>query len=144
MGAALLIPEGVTRLSSPHTVGATIDRLSAAAEGRGMTVFARIDHAAGAAAAGLRMPPSEVLIFGIAIGGTPLMRAAPTIGLDLPLKALAWEDGGGATWLGFNDPAWLARRHGLPSALRASVQDMTDGLAAMAREAVAAAPGTVL
>jgi uncharacterized protein (DUF302 family) len=79
--------------------------------GRGMTVFAHIDHAAGAAAAGLSLRPTEVLIFGNAKGGTPLMQAVQTIGIDLPLKALVWQDASGVTFLSYNDPAWLAKRH---------------------------------
>lgn len=130
-------PEGLTRLASPYPVGITLDRVASTARGRGMTVFARIDHATGAVAAGLQMLPAEVLIFGTAVGGTPLMRAAPTIAIDLPLKALAWQDESGATWLAFNDPAWLARRHRLPAALHADVEVVSAGLIAVVRAALA-------
>ena len=93
-----------------------MDRLAAAVGDKGMTVFARIDHAAGAAEAGLALPPTELLIFGNAKGGTPLMQSAQTIGIDLPLKALVWRDSAGQTWLSYNDPLWLAQRHGLGAA----------------------------
>lgn len=104
---------GLVTLSSRHSVKDTIDRLAAAVTGKGLTVFARIDHGAGAIAAGLALRPTELLIFGNAKGGTPLMQANQAIGIDLPLKALAWEDAGGKVWLAYNDPAWLAARHDL-------------------------------
>lgn len=132
-----MTPEGLTRFASRYAVGITIDHLAAAVFANGMTVFARIDHAAGAAAAGLSMRPAELLIFGNALGGTPLMQAAPTIAIDLPLKALAWQDDSGATWLDFNDPAWLARRHALPAACDANLQAITASLIAVVREAIA-------
>jgi uncharacterized protein (DUF302 family) len=105
--------DGLITISSNHGPRDTMSRLEAAAKSRGLTVFARIDHAAGAAEAGLDLPPTEVLIFGNARGGTPLMQAAQTVGLDLPLKALVWQEPSGATRVSYNDPAWLARRHGL-------------------------------
>jgi uncharacterized protein (DUF302 family) len=82
-------------------------------EAKGMTVFARIDQSAGASAVGLSLNPTEVLIFGNARGGTPQMQSVQTIGIDLPLKALVWQDASGDTWLSCNAPAWLAKRHGL-------------------------------
>jgi len=88
-----------------------MDRLAAAVTGRGMSVLARIDHAAAAAKAGLDLRPTEVLIFGNARGGTPLMQKVQTIGIDLPLRALVWQDEEGRTWLACNDPRWLAGRH---------------------------------
>ncbi len=103
-----------------------------------MAVFARIDHAAGAAVVGLSLPPTEVLIFGNAKAGTPLMQAVPTIAIDLPLKALVWQDATGATWLSYNDPGWLATRHGLGHGLEATVGAMTAALAAMAKAATTA------
>jgi hypothetical protein len=84
-----------------------MSRLEAEVKTRGMTIFARIDHAAGATAAGLSLPPTEVLIFGNAKGGTPLMQSVQTIGIDLPLKALVWQEASGATFLSHGDPAWL-------------------------------------
>jgi len=105
--------QGLTTIKSSHDPRETMNRLEAAVTAKGLTVFARIDHAAGAAAASLPLRPTEVLIFGNAKGGTPLMQAAQTIGIDLPLKALVWQDASGETWLSWNDPAWLAARHGL-------------------------------
>jgi uncharacterized protein (DUF302 family) len=104
---------GLTTIKSSHPPQETMSRLEAGVKAKGLTVFARIDHAEGASAAGLSMRPTEVLIFGNAKGGTPLMQAAQTIGIDLPLKSLVWQDASGNTWLSWNDPAWLAARHGL-------------------------------
>jgi uncharacterized protein (DUF302 family) len=104
---------GLTTIKSSHLPRETMNRLEAAVKAKGLTVFARIDHAEGASAASLALRPTEVLIFGNAKGGTPLMQAAQTIGIDLPLKALVWQDASGDTWLSWNDPAWLAARHGL-------------------------------
>ena len=104
---------GLTTITSGHPARETMDRLEAAVKAKGLTVFARIDHAEGAAAVGLSLRPTELLIFGNAKGGTPLMEAAQTIGIDLPLKALAWQDASGETWLSWNDPSWLAARHDL-------------------------------
>ena len=105
--------QGLTTIKSSHGPQETMNRLEAAVKAKGMTVFARIDHAAGASAVGLSLQPTEVLIFGNARGGTPLMQSVQTIGIDLPLKALVWQDASGDTWLSYNDPAWLAQRHGL-------------------------------
>lgn len=104
---------GLITLASAHDVKATIDRLESAVKAKGMRIFARIDHGAGAMAAGLKLRSTELLIFGNAKGGTPLMQSQQTIGIDLPLKALAWEDAAGKTWLTYNDPVWLAGRHEL-------------------------------
>jgi uncharacterized protein (DUF302 family) len=103
--------QGLTTIKSSHDPRETMNRLEAAVTAKGLTVFARIDHAAGASVAGLPLRPTEVLIFGNAKGGTPLMQAVQTIGIDLPLKALVWQDASGETWLSWNDPAWLAARH---------------------------------
>jgi uncharacterized protein (DUF302 family) len=112
-----------------------MDRLVSAVEARGMTVFARIDHAAGAAAAGMSLRPTEVLVFGAARTGTPLMQADQAIGIDLPLKALVYQDGGGKTWLAYNDPHWLAARFGLGAGLTEIVDAMAGALAAVATAA---------
>jgi uncharacterized protein (DUF302 family) len=93
-----------------------MDRLEAEIRAQGMTVFARIDHAAGAAEVGLTLPPTELIIFGNARGGTPLMQSAQTVGIDLPLKALVWEDAAGKTWLSYNEPGWIAQRHSVTNA----------------------------
>jgi uncharacterized protein (DUF302 family) len=104
---------GLVHLKSAFPVKETLDRLTRLVESKGLTVFCRIDHAANAVGAGLQLRPTEVLIFGNAKGGTPLMQAAQPIGIDLPLKALAWEDAAGQTWLTYNDPVWLTARHGI-------------------------------
>ena len=93
-------------MTRPSSLGPkeTMNRLEAAVKAKGMTVFARVDHAAGAAEVGLPLRPTELLIFGNAKGGTPLMQAIQTIGIDLPLKALVWQDGAEKTWLAYNDP----------------------------------------
>lgn len=108
--------QGLTSIKSDHSPQETMKRLEAAVTTRGLTVFARIDHAAGATEAGLSLRPTEVLIFGNAKGGTPLMQEVQTIGIDLPLKALVWQDASGETWLSWNDPAWIAARHGASGA----------------------------
>jgi len=115
----------------------TADRLAAAIPARGLTLFARVDHAAGAAAVGLPLRPTELLLFGNAKGGTPLMQAAQTIGIDLPLRALVWQDEAGATWLGTNDPAWLAQRHQIGAEGEATVNAMHTLLNALAHAATA-------
>jgi uncharacterized protein (DUF302 family) len=127
--------DGLTTIRSSFDPKQTIDRLEAEVKAKGMTVFARVDHAAGAAAAGLPLRPTEVLIFGNAKGGTPLMQAAQTIGIDLPLKALVWQDAAGRTWLSFNDPDWLARRHGVDHESDATLNAMTAALNAVAKAA---------
>jgi uncharacterized protein (DUF302 family) len=104
--------DGLVALKSPHPAKDTMNRFEENAKQRGLTVFARIDHAAGAAKVGKTLRPTEVLIFGNPQGGTPLMECAQSAGIDLPLKALVWEDAQGQVWLGYNDPAWLASRHG--------------------------------
>jgi uncharacterized protein (DUF302 family) len=127
--------DGLTTIRSSYGPKDTMDRLEAAVKANGLTVFARIDHAAGAAEVGLPLRPTELLIFGNAKGGTPLMQAAQTIGIDLPLKALVWQDASGSTWLSYNDPSWLAQRHGLGKEVEAPVAAMAAALAAMARTA---------
>jgi len=129
--------DGLTTLPSSTGPKETMNRFEAAVKAKGMTVFARVDHAAGAAAVGLPLRPTEVLIFGNAKGGTPLMQSIQTIGIDLPLKALVWQDGSGKTWLSYNDPSWLARRHGLGPEVDATVATLTGALDAMAKTATA-------
>jgi len=108
-----MTPEGFVVLASSHGPKDTMERLKAAVTARGMTIFAHIDHAGAAKDVGMTLAPTEVLIFGSPKAGTPLMQASQTLGIDLPLKALVWQDGAGKTWLGYNDPRWLARRHGV-------------------------------
>lgn len=113
LAAPALAADGLITVESAHPVARTIDRLASAAGERGLTVVARIDHAAAAQKAGLELTPVELLIFGNPKAGTPLMRCAPSIGIDLPLKALAWQDADGKVWLAANDMATLRERHGL-------------------------------
>ncbi len=105
---------GIVTIRSPFSASITMTRLESVVESHGLRVFARIEFAADAAREGLRMPPMSQLIFGSPKAGTPLLQADPTIGLDLPLKVLVWEDTNGAAWLSYNDPAALAQRHQLP------------------------------
>jgi len=110
------IGEGIIRRPSARSVPDTLDRLESILRGKGVQVFARIDHSGEAAKVGLKMPPTQVLIFGNPKAGTPVMLAAPTSAIDLPLKALAWQDAAGKVWLGYTDPAYFARRYGLTEA----------------------------
>ena len=130
--------DGLITILSSNSVKATLDRLESEVKARGIAIFARIDHAAGATRAGLALRPTELLIFGNATAGTPLTQATQTIGIDLPLKALAWEDASGRVWLSYNDPGWLALRHGLDGASAATTHAMTAMLASIAQKAVAA------
>src|SRR5262245_17970089 len=118
--------DGLTTITSRYGPKQTADRLDAAAKAKGLTVFARIDHSAGAAQVGMPLRPTELLIFGNAKGGTPLIQASQTAGIDLPLKALVWEDDDGTTKVSYNDPRWIAARHGLDTAAGGTV----DALAA--------------
>lgn len=102
--------DGLITLRSAHDFPTTLDRLLKVLEAKGVIVFARIDHAAGAASVGLALRPTTVVVFGNPTAGTPLMQAAQSAGVDLPLKALVWEDAGGAVNLSYNDPAWIATR----------------------------------
>lgn len=128
--------DGLTAIASSLGAKATMDRLDAEVKARGLTVFARIDHAGGAAEAGLSLRPTELLVFGNARGGTPLMQANQTTGIDLPLKALVYEDETGAEWLVYDDPVRIARRHGLGEDVAAPVQKLAAALAAFAANAV--------
>lgn len=126
---------GLTTLQSAHSAKVTIDRIELEARSKGMTVFARIDHAAGASEAGMALRPTELVIFGNATGGTPLMQADQTMGIDLPLKALAWEDRDGKVWLSYNEPAWLADRHGVSGNVSAVTQRLAAAVAAVSKAA---------
>jgi uncharacterized protein (DUF302 family) len=90
-----------------------MERLETELRAQEMNIFARIDHAAGAREAGLELRPTEVIIFGNARGGTPLMQLNQTAGIDLPLKALVWQEAANQTWISYNEPNWIAQRHGL-------------------------------
>ena len=128
------IVEGLTTIPSRFGPKETMDRLATEIQAREMKVFARIDHAAGAAEVGLTLRPTELIIFGNARGGTPLMQSVQTVGIDLPLKVLVWEDAGGKTWLSYNEPSWIAPRHGLRNAEQV-VSKMGAALSAIARKA---------
>jgi uncharacterized protein (DUF302 family) len=130
--------DGLITIPSPYSVGETIDRLTDAVTGAEMRVFVRVDHRLGAVQVGMELRPTELLIFGGPRGGTPLMQDRQSIGIDLPLKALAWEDEDGRVWLTYNDPAWLARRHGLSKNADASVAALTKGLASLTAAATSA------
>jgi uncharacterized protein (DUF302 family) len=108
---------GLVNVASDHPVPETIDRLESLAKSKGLTVFARIDFSGDAAKVDLEMRPTQMLIFGSPKAGTPLMLATPSIAIDLPLKALAWQDAGGSVWLSYNSPDYLKRRHGVPETL---------------------------
>jgi len=127
--------DGLVTLRSSYGPQDTLQRLETEVKARGMSAFARIDHAAGAASAGLSLRPTTLLIFGNARAGTPLMQSIQTIGIDLPLKALVWQDAAGVTWLSYNDLSWLAKRHGLGPEGHATVSAMAAALDAMAKKA---------
>jgi uncharacterized protein (DUF302 family) len=112
VASAAFANEGMISVKSAFSVKETINRLEDAAKQRNFAIVARVDHAAGAAKINKTLRPTELLIFGNPAGGTPLMECAQTVGIDLPLKALAWEDDKGVVWLGYNDAAYLAKRHG--------------------------------
>ena len=127
--------EGLVALKSPHGVKATMDRLETAVKARGLHVFLRLDHAAGAAKVGRTLRPTQLLVFGNPQGGTPLMECAQTTGIDLPLKALAWEDAAGQVWLGYNDPQFIVDRHRARECGAVAVK-LGKALAGMMQEAV--------
>jgi uncharacterized protein (DUF302 family) len=127
--------DGLTTIQSSFGPQDTVRRLGAAVKAKGMTIFARIDHAAGAEEVGLALRPTELLIFGNAKGGTPLMQSDQTMGIDLPLRALVWQDAAGNTWLSYNDPSWLAQRHGLGAEAAPTVRALTAALNALAKAA---------
>ena len=129
---------GLVTVESAHPVHETIDRLAAMVTAAGLTVFARIDHAAGATEAGMALRPTELVIFGNPRGGTPLMQDRQTAGIDLPVKALAWEDEAGKVWLTYNTAAWIALRHDLGEESRAAVTAVDEGLQRVVARAAAA------
>jgi uncharacterized protein (DUF302 family) len=108
---------GIVSERSHRAVDQTVDRLKTLLQARGVTLFALVDHSGEAAKAGFEMRPTKLLIFGNPAGGTPVMLAAPSIAIDLPLKILVWEDAEGAVWLSWNSPEYLRDRHGVPEAL---------------------------
>jgi uncharacterized protein (DUF302 family) len=111
------IENGIVSEPSNHSVDETVDRLKGILQSKGLTLFAVIDHSGEAKKVAMKMPPTKLLIFGSAKAGTPLMLAAPSVALDLPLKILVWQDGDGKAWASYNSPAYLQERHGFPPEL---------------------------
>jgi uncharacterized protein (DUF302 family) len=109
--------QGLVQIPSHYSVDETLQRLESAFAARGLQVFARVDHSGEAEKVGMKMRPTKLLIFGSPKAGTPLMVTAPTLAIDLPLKALVWEDETGKVWLAYNSPEYLRERHGVPSEL---------------------------
>jgi uncharacterized protein (DUF302 family) len=112
---------GIASIISPHSVEATVAQLRATIEAKGLTIFAHIDHTAGAHEVGMQMQPAHVLIFGTAKAGTPLMVASPLLALDLPLRVLVWEDSDGKVWVSYRTPEALLDHHAIPADLRKNV-----------------------
>ena len=127
--------DGLIAVRSAHAPKVTMDRLENLLKSKGLNIFARIDHAGGAAKIGKTLRPTEVLIFGNPQGGTPFMECSQTVGIDLPLKALVWEDASGQVWLGYNDPLFLAARHGVAQCPAA--EGLKKALASFINEAAA-------
>jgi uncharacterized protein (DUF302 family) len=123
---------GLIHLSSPHTVIETLARLETIVQAKGLTILARIDHSGDAAKAGLTMQPTKLLIFGSPKAGTPLMIASPSVAIDLPLKALVWQDDAGKAWLSYNSPDYLRERHAIPEDLLQNIA----GIGAICSDAV--------
>src|SRR5215470_11184721 len=134
MSDSLRVMEGLTSIQSSFGPKTTMDRLDAEIRAKGLNVFARIDHAAGAAEVGLTLAPTVLIIFGNARSGTPLMQSAQTVGIDLPLKILVWQDAANNTWVSHNEPSWIAQRHGVAGG-ESTIDKMADLLRAIAREA---------
>ncbi|GAA4623798.1 hypothetical protein GCM10023196_021430 [Actinoallomurus vinaceus] len=130
---------GMLTVASDWPVGETVDRLQALVIGAGLFVFARIDHAGNAARVGMELRPTELLIFGNPRGGTPLMQDRQTSGIDLPAKALAWQDQNGKVWLTYNGASWIAERHGLGAESETAVKAIETGLARLVQQAVGSA-----
>jgi uncharacterized protein (DUF302 family) len=126
---------GLTTIESHFGPKETLDRLETEVKAKGLTVFARIDHAAGATAVGLNLLPTAVLIFGNARGGTPLMQSNQLIGIELPLKVLVWQDTSGKTWLSYVDPSDLAKRYGLPAETAPVVSNLAGALRTLTAKA---------
>jgi uncharacterized protein (DUF302 family) len=126
-------PSGIRTIPSSHSVDETVERIEDLLRSRGIELFALVDHSGEAEKAGLSMPPSKLLIFGSPAAGTPLMLAAPSIAIDLPLKLLVQEDGSGQVWISYNNPEYLGRRHGVPPELLRNIAAV-ESLASKAAE----------
>jgi uncharacterized protein (DUF302 family) len=129
--------DGLITIATNHSVKQTLDRLEASLKAKAITVVARIDHAAGAKSVGMDLRPTELLIFGNPKAGTPLMQADQTIGLDLPLKVLVWQDAAGKVWLTYTDVSWLARRYHLGGEAQSAASALTTVLAKLTEGAAA-------
>ncbi len=112
---------GIVDILSNHSVDQTLEKLKGILEAKGVTIFALIDHSGEAEKAGLKMPPTKLLIFGSPKAGTPVMLAAPSIAIDFPLKILIWEDSQGKVWVSYNSLAYLQERHGVPQELMQNI-----------------------
>jgi uncharacterized protein (DUF302 family) len=123
---------GIAHVASRYSVPETLARLETLAQSRGLTIFARVDFSSDAQKVGLTMRPAQLLIFGNPKAGTPLMIASPSIAIDLPLKALAWEDVDGKVWLSYNKPEYLKERHRVPTDLLKNIS----AIGALVEEAV--------
>jgi uncharacterized protein (DUF302 family) len=130
---AIATSKGIVDKPSNHSVDETVEKLKNILQSKGVTLFALVDHSGEAEKVGMRMPPTKLLIFGSPKAGTPLMLAAPSIAIDLPLKILVWQDGDGKVWVSYNSPEYLKERHGLPPDLLASIA-VVETLAAKAGE----------
>jgi len=124
---------GIIDKRSIHSVGETVEKLKGILQAKGVSLFALVDHSGEAEKAGLKMRPTKLLIFGSPKAGTPLMLAAPSVAIDLPLKILIWEDGQGAVWLSYNSPAYLQERHGFPPDLLPNISGVEQLAAAAAQ-----------
>jgi uncharacterized protein (DUF302 family) len=131
--AAQASAKGIINRPSNHSVDETVVRLKTILQFKGVALFALVDHSGEAEKAGMKMRPTKLLVFGSPKAGTPLMLAAPSIAIDLPLKILVWEDSQGKVWISYNSPEYLKERHGLPQELLANIA-VTDSLAAKAGE----------
>src|SRR5271168_2938843 len=120
--------EGIVDLPSNYSVDETVERLKGILNAKGVTLFALVDHSGEAEKVGMKMPPTKLLIFGSPKAGTPVMLAAPSIAIDLPLKILVWEDAQGKVWMSYNSPAYLQQRHGVPPDLLKNIS-VAEGLA---------------
>jgi uncharacterized protein (DUF302 family) len=127
------VDNGIVNRSTVHSVDETVERLKAILQAKGVTLFALVDHSGEAAKVGMKMRPTKLLIFGNPKAGTPLMLAAPSSAIDLPLKVLVWEEGEGKVWISYNSPQYLQRRHGLPQELLANIA-VVEALVAKAAE----------
>src|SRR5271166_4551474 len=124
---------GIVNVPSNHSVDQTVKKLQGILQAKGVTLFALVDHSGEAEKVGMKMRPTKLLIFGSPKAGTPLMLAAPSIAIDLPLKILVWEDSAGKVWVSYNSPAYLQQRHGVPQELLQNIA-VVETLAAKAGE----------